>query len=640
MKYIISLLVFLTFSCSFKTDPKSNALKGVLDLSHWDFSENVPLNGEWEFYWKKFYYPEDFRKEKTPDDRMWAPVPEIFNRIIEGNNGVGYATYRLLLILPENEQNYSFYIKRMPTSYRLFINGELIHEVGIAGTNKESSYPVYSCDQVNLFQLKMTNEIIFHSANYYDRAGGLWKQILLGTEKNITRTHIKNIEFNVAFLVLFFFLSIYHFMQFITGIKKQSTIMLGILCLMLGFRVFVMDEMLILKILPQIYSRDLMRMEFISFFSIIPILHLFIYTLYKDLMSKTLTRIQFILSGTLDIITLFTPTLFYVNFMDPYKLIIFISLIYLIVVTVKAVKMKKPGAALSLTGLLAFTSAVIVDIVVFTVNYESDLNLTPYGMLGIVFFESITIFRQLSESNKLADKLALELRESIAQEQQLNKMKNHFITHASHEFRTPLAVIQLSAETLERVPAEKLKGEKRSRYFSQIQNSVRQITDIMDNILTLGRQQSPHQTMIKKELDLEAFLRNIINNSFPDGDRIKLSVRGKPFPYAIDSESFGRAIINLISNAVKFSSQDKSIEIFLEYLSSKVKITVRDFGIGIPEQEQEHIFDDFYRGSNTGDIKGSGLGLSITKNIVEKHGGKITVESLPGSYTRFVVTLP
>ncbi len=611
-----------------------------MDLSKWDGSQVIALNGDWEFYWHKFYDYQDFHNGEYLSNKMYVPVPEIFNNIIPGNNGVGYATYRLKVILPESNQNYAFYIHRMPTSYRLYFNNKMIHSVGIAGTNKSSSYPVYSSEKINIQNVKSTNEIIFQSANYWDRAGGIWKKVQFGHEEKISKLKSTNEQINMGFLVLFLFLFIYHLVQFLSGIKRLPTLVLSILSLILAIRVSVMDELLILQLFPRLYSRDMMRIEFMTFFSIIPVIHFFLWILYKEIMSKTLMKIHFVLSGLLDLITLLTPTLFYVNFMDPYKLVIFISLAYLIVVTIKGVKRKIPGAILSLTGLVLFALAAGTDIIIFTLSYDSHLSLTPYGFLAIVFFESITIFRQLSEAYRKSEALENELRFSIIQEQKLNKLKNQFISHASHEFRTPLAVIQLSTETLKRIDPALLTEQKREQYFSQIHQSIHQITDIMDSILILGIQQSPHQLLNFQNTDMVVFIQNLLTQSFPEVERIQMTVKGRPIPYKIDAESFRRAMTNLLSNAIKYSPEDKKVEILLQYHPTNLEITVRDFGIGIPLEEQEHIFDDFYRGSNVRQIKGSGLGLSIARKIIEKHGGSLQLKCILHTYTEFTVILP
>lgn len=234
-----------------------------------------------------------------------------------------------------------------------------------------------------------------------------------------------------------------------------------------------------------------------------------------------------------------------------------------------------------------------------------------------------------------------ELREALANEKALNELKSRFSSMVSHEFRTPLSVILSAAGMMERY-GDQLTDEKRATLITRIQTQVLHLVQLLDEVLALDRAEAVGIQVQHEDIDLAAFcaaLVDEISETASDHD-ISLTVTGTPRTVSLDPKLMGQAISNLLSNAVKYSPEFGQIRVNLRFEADAVLLRVADEGIGIPEDDLEHLFEAFHRAGNVRGISGTGLGLAIVKRSVEAHGGTITVQSVVGKGTTFTIWLP
>ena len=225
-----------------------------------------------------------------------------------------------------------------------------------------------------------------------------------------------------------------------------------------------------------------------------------------------------------------------------------------------------------------------------------------------------------------------ELRKTLQKEADLNQLKTRFITLTSHEFRTPLTTIQTSAELLKMATENpgRDSAEKSQRYINRITQEVSRLTTLMNDILILGRIEVGRIAMNARPTDLVSLTRELLEAGHflqSDSRTLKLSVVGNPVPVEVDTSLITHIYQNLFSNALKYSPGKAEPLVTLEYLDDRCRISIRDYGIGIPESDIHNLFQTFYRASNVENIQGTGLGLTIVKQFVELHGGKLFVES-------------
>jgi signal transduction histidine kinase len=240
--------------------------------------------------------------------------------------------------------------------------------------------------------------------------------------------------------------------------------------------------------------------------------------------------------------------------------------------------------------------------------------------------------------------LVLSLR-TASREMKLSQMKNDFVSNVSHELRTPLASIRVFGEFLRLGRVDN--PDKIREYGDYIETESRRLTQLINNILDFASIESGRKTYRFERCDVRDVvcdtLRTFEVRMRQNGFDIVIEGAETPLPPArIDAGAIAQSLSNLLDNAVKYSGDKKEVTVALRREGDFVVISVRDQGIGIPRDEQEKIFDRFHR-IGTGlvhDVKGSGLGLSIVRHIVEAHQGRVTVESRPGEGSTFSIWLP
>lgn len=234
--------------------------------------------------------------------------------------------------------------------------------------------------------------------------------------------------------------------------------------------------------------------------------------------------------------------------------------------------------------------------------------------------------------------------ETLLRDMELKALKSGFISMASHQFKTPLTVIYSNMELLEiyaRSP-QAIGAGKMDRIFQRVKDEVNRMTELMDNILIFGRYEAGQTKRFQKDLLIHELIEKIDEAHFSnekDGRRTVLEVIGEPCLLLGDEIMLGHVFSNLLSNAFKYSKGGSAPKTVVRYLADAIQVDVIDYGIGVPEQEQKHLFDSFYRASNVSTIVGSGLGLPIVKEFVEKHNGSVQIHSKENEGTTVTVVL-
>ncbi|HYO90462.1 MAG TPA: HAMP domain-containing sensor histidine kinase [Pyrinomonadaceae bacterium] len=227
----------------------------------------------------------------------------------------------------------------------------------------------------------------------------------------------------------------------------------------------------------------------------------------------------------------------------------------------------------------------------------------------------------------------------------LSQMKTDFVSNVSHELRTPLSSIRVFGEFLKLGRVKE--HEKICEYGEYIETESRRLTQLINNILDFSKIESDRKTYNFESANIEDIIAATLKTFEVQLRQHNITIRVEPQPaqlppVLIDTDAIAQAFMNLLDNAVKYSGSAKEIVVKLGRKDGFVTVSVKDYGIGIPREEQAKIFDKFYRVS-TGlvhDVKGSGLGLSLVKHIVKAHRGRVTVESETGRGSTFTLYLP
>ncbi|WP_192348313.1 ATP-binding protein [Algoriphagus sp. Y33] len=237
-----------------------------------------------------------------------------------------------------------------------------------------------------------------------------------------------------------------------------------------------------------------------------------------------------------------------------------------------------------------------------------------------------------------------ELTKALEKEREINELKSRIVLNVSHGFKTPLTSILSSAQLLQ-IYSEKdhPMRQKITKHASKIEHSVRALNNLLTSVLFFGKADANKIEFRPKKMFLGAFVKEVldtVNAGIENGVKIKSEMVNLPKVITSDSELLYQVFENLLSNSIKYSKEGQEVIFKLEYADNKLIGTIKDFGIGIPESEQNQLFDRFFRAKNVGAVDGSGLGLSIVKKCVDVLRGDISFESNSKKGTTFRLVIP
>ena len=378
----------------------------------------------------------------------------------------------------------------------------------------------------------------------------------------------------------------------------------------------------------------------------------FLFLLWRQLFKNKWIEIPFIL-GSLNSVTGIILANYFIGWESNFNIYIIILLAALFLY---------PGWKTWKKSLYLITTFCLYVILYFTLSdfdgvYTIDVEILKYlsllntvSAVGILitvllFFNSSIAEMQenLENKNRVLNQKAVELDYSLSKEKELGQLKTSFVSIASHQFRTPLAVIQSNTELLEMLNDMDVKQEpeKYKKITNRIIGAISKMTDLMDEVLVLGKLTSGNIHYKPEGLDLVEFSNVLIqqfNSIQKDGRTLDIIIKSVPYTVWLDPKLLGHALTNLISNAFKYSVGKENPELCIHFKPTEVVLSIKDYGLGIPEEEQLHLFEPFFRAVNVTEIQGTGLGLSIAKEYVEVNKGQITATSVLGEGSCFEIT--
>lgn len=279
-----------------------------------------------------------------------------------------------------------------------------------------------------------------------------------------------------------------------------------------------------------------------------------------------------------------------------------------------------------------------------SVTFDLDLDGKNYELHAVPLrdAEGLVTRVMVVENNITQQRRAAgDILKALEKERQLNELKSRFVAMASHEFRTPLSTILSSISLLMRYSAPEHE-ENRLKHYNRIRNSVHSLTAILNDFLSLDKLESGRITPTLEEFDLKALIVDMIDELqliTKQGQTMVLHYQGGLLVH-LDKNMVRNICMNLISNAIKYSAEGKEVTISVDVASERIRMEVRDQGIGIPEADRQHMFERFFRANNATNIQGTGLGLTIVKKYLDLMGGDIWFDSELGKGSVFTIVLP
>jgi signal transduction histidine kinase len=320
--------------------------------------------------------------------------------------------------------------------------------------------------------------------------------------------------------------------------------------------------------------------------------------------------------------------------------------------TVRQVLVRMHGSApyeflLSYIGLGLF-GAVIAHFYLSDGFWSVVVFLGPLVFARQMYFRSRALADRLAEQNETLADQARRLEELLEKEhhtvdelRELNRMKGEFVAVVSHELRTPVTALMGYAKTL-RQPEFANDPQMRTEFLERMERQSDRLLRLVENLLTASNLENNQLPITIGRVLFEDLVGEVVEGLATEASRVQVNIPDDLPVLTTDRQVLSRVLQNLVDNALKYSPDGSPCEIEARGDAEHLVFWVRDYGIGIPQEEQPRIFDRFYQvdSSSTRTFRGAGLGLSLVQDLLEHIGGTIEVDSIPGEGSRFTVTLP
>lgn len=627
-----------------------HAVQGFLDLSRWDSTKDgiVNLDGEWEFYWDRLYAPNDFAGRTPSAKTGYFPIPRYWNgTTVNGSAlpGNGYATFRLRVKLKQGQQNLAIRIEDQATAYRLLVNGSEIAGNGVVGTDARSTKPNFRIITASFPVAGQYLDCLLQVSNFQMARGGPYRKIALGSPDAIGHRQTRLFGIDLLLFGILGIIGIYHIVFYLLRRNDPSPLYFGACCLTwaIGIPFGAVGGRFITLIYPDVSWYWLCRMELLTWFPTVPLMLLFFASSYPHEYSSKVSRFSVLTGSVFFAFALLAPSRLLEQSQIPYEIFSLLIACYIGVTLFRAMVHKRSGAALMLAGFLVFVATIINDILFENLIIYS-VYLISAGYAVMVLIQSLAISRRFARSFSAVESLTAELEEKNIALSRLDILKNEFLANTSHELRTPLnGIIGIAESLLAGVTGKLHPGTEHN--LAMIVSSGRRLAGLINDILDFSRLRNNDIQLRRLAVDMRSVTDTVLTVMMPlaAGKPVQLrnEVPEQLPPVWGDEDRLQQILYNLVGNAVKFTDQGE-IRISAVQEGPVIVISVADTGIGIPRDKHEAIFRSFEQvdASDARAYGGAGLGLAITRNLVELHGGRISVESEPGSGAVFSFSVP
>ena len=646
---IFFLVILLLAGCS-DQGGRPHAVRGFLDLSRWDFEKDgiVNLDGEWEFYWDRLYSPGYFADRNPPAKSGYFPIPAYWNGHTQNGTalpGTGYATFRLKIRLKEGRRNLSVRIEDQSTAYRFWVNGSEIAGNGVVGADETSAKPYYRITTTSFPADGEYLDCLLQVSNFHMARGGPYRKIAIGDPDAVNKRQTGLFAIDLLLFGILGIIGVYHIVFYLLRRKDPSPLFFGACCLSwaIGIPFGAVGGRFITLIFPEVRWYWLSRMELLTWFPTVPLMLMFFAASFPREFSAKVSRCAGLTGAAFFLFALLAPSRLLGHTEIPYEIFSLMIAGYIVVMLSRAAVRKRSGAPLMLGGFLVFVATVINDILYINLLIYS-VYLISAGYAVMVLIQSYAISRRFARSFSAVESLTAELEEKNSALSRLDTLKNEFLAKTSHELRTPLHGIIGIAESLIAGAAGRL-NPGAERNLSVIVSSGRRLSGLINDILDFSRLRNNDIRLRRQAVDMSSVAETVLAVMKPltAGKTVELrnEIPENLPPAWGDEDRLQQILYNLVGNSVKFTEQGE-ITVSARRDGPMITVSVADTGMGMPRDKHETIFRSFEQAdsSDAREYGGAGLGLSITRNLVELHGGRITVDSEPGSGAVFSFTVP
>ncbi|WP_411822084.1 ATP-binding protein [Leptospira sp. 'Mane'] len=656
IKDAIFLLLLLFISGCSETVTHLESQKGILDLRRFDIhTKPTPLVGEWEFYWNEFLDPRE-----TPASGPYYLNPRPWNQIEIGGKTLprrGFATYRLNVILSEPVDDLVLQIPLLHTAYRLYVDGDLIHENGKASTDPNIHKPSYKTQILSIKPKSNRFQIQLNISNYSHRICGMKEIIHLGKFQQINSTYQRKELLTLLGISWLAFLGAFNICLYYLRRDFKRSLYLGLSCFFVIVPIITLrDTRILFNLFSDEYCYTFIRLAFVS----LPInLYLGGSVLYSVIADKRFKKTFFVFT-CIDLlygILMFVLPNYYLTLVSiPFEaganLMLVSSILYLIFLAVKG----NQEIRIFLISFF-FAALIIVYESLFYYNYATKrdwlffvgLSLFLLPLTSLMFYLVMDSLRMeefaMRELVKSKEDLEQRVKDRTGELENANRWKTNLISLLSHDLQSPLIGLKFLLHNIQ----SRLSPSKEEEVDKLIQMGIGGVDNsiqLIRHLLSISRFDSD-SVRLRYEFFSSADLFEYVNKEVEMSSSSKsiniILEDHHPGIIFADKTLLGEVICNLINNSIKFSHSDSEIILIHKRSDFKDRFYVKDFGMGMTE-DQIHIFNtegsDLQKKAGTLGEVGTGFGLSLSRSILGAHNGSITILSGNREGTEFLIQIP
>ncbi len=625
------------------------AVHGRADLSKFNFEKegSIDLSGTWEFYYNALLSPEDFKAPQTP---QWIQVPGSWHR--QGDYpALGFATYRIRLILPEKQFGLSLHFRIINSSAKIWINDEFVQETGAVGTDPTHYAPKLIATIVALPEKISNLDIVIQVANFSYYSGGIAGAPLLDkTSATFSRINKSNgIEnFFAGSLIA---MCLYQLILYFLFDRGKPYLWLSLICLGVALRTMIVHggSFLLPVLYPTVEWEYWKKIEFGSIYAIVAFFPLYVYDLFPTYAPKK-PIVAFVGLATIMCLTvLITPQYIYGSLLEICHAALLLTFIYAVYSIGKAWKAGNQDARIILFGVLASFPFILTEILKNSVIYPLNIELTylvELGVLVFLLFQVYLLANHYAKSYKNLEMLNLNLEkivtERTSQLTTANTVKDRLLSVMSHDIKSPLNSLRGLLQVYNKGA---ISMDEFGHFARHIENDLSKTNLLVENILFWTASQLKGLQVKKEKFDFHILIEENVQlfQTISASKKIVFH-HNAPMNFMITSDRniLNFVIRNLIANAIKFSFEGGEINIPVLMENRTLSVQVKDQGIGMDEQTLQKLLtpDRTISVAGTDNEKGTGLGLALCREYLLKIGGQLTVESIAGRGSTFSFTLP
>lgn len=389
------------------------AKEGILDVRSWDVEKDGPigLDGQWEFYWKQLFFPDDFDTTGKRQLTGYIEAPGYWDGYrIEDQvlDGIGYATFRLRIIHLPADQQIAFEIPLMHTAYRLWANGRRLSLNGEVGRSRQLSEPEYIPKYPVLVGTPDEIELVLQISNFHHNNGGIWQTLRMGSAEQIAHKAQRQTAFDLFLLGAILIMALYHFALYALRPKEVSPLFFGLFCLIVSFRISLHGSTIFSVLFPQASWEVLVKLDYFTLYFGLSYYCAFIYSLYRPEFSRRILNVIVALAAAFVLFTIVTPATVYTAYLVYFQAIMGISCLYTLFVLVLASIRKREGAKVVLGGCVILIITLVNDILYnHEVIHTGDI--VGFGLFIMIFSQSYVLSSKFSKAFQLVEDLSIHL---------------------------------------------------------------------------------------------------------------------------------------------------------------------------------------------------------------------------------------